>query len=45
MAINVEGEWETVSPDEKLSFLCEEGITGMSKDENKSNTKSIKPLN
>lgn len=27
VAINVEGEWETESPDVKLPFLCEEGIT------------------
>lgn len=27
VAINVEGEWETVSPDTKLPFLCEKGVT------------------
>lgn len=27
VAINLDGEWETVSPDVKLPFLCEKGIT------------------
>jgi len=27
VAINIEGEWETVSPDEKLPFICETGVT------------------
>jgi len=31
VAINSEGEWETVSPDQKLPFFCETGVTERAK--------------